>query len=520
MNSHQLMDVIGEAKSEYLQAALMTKEKRPARRNVHKIVLIAAIVSLMVLLIGCAVVMLSLQDMALEEVPVSRPADTAQESTAVTEKVFTAISLGGYKDSKEHQATKEWYEFTQNYDPELEILFSVDEDNLGIPAKYQHIYGCYTQEMADKVDEIAAKYDLKLMGVETVVQRWQQPVLFEVLGIDGVCHVEKAARVTDGAGYFYPNGDFKLEFEFLLPQENDNWGYEFWASFLYTRQGYFSPKYAMVDIDGYEQWMYTTADGTDVLIAKRDAGALLFAEQKDAYVTVILNNSMRGEEGTPTKADIQLAADIIDFTIRPQEADMTDIDARLAAAEQAYYAAQEQKKAAISSYGDLIRVNYIENAAEKIAAGTMRNYYALYDIDGNGVDELLLSREDDHFRDFYTMIDGEIQRQGIWGHYNVCENGIILRSSSADATGDKGYGVYEYDGTGLNLPLVELLYIAEEDTWYQIFMVNCVYMEDGTLESYQEEREVISAEEAQAILDKYVPIDLEMKPISEFPMDE
>ena len=519
MNANQLLDVIGETQTDYLQAALKTKDARPGRRSVHKIVLIAAVVSLMVMLLGCAVVMRNLRDMAIADYPVTQPYDETGERVETTEKTMTVISLGGYKDSTEYLAAKEWYEFTQSYDTDRSILASVGENNLDIPADYQYVYGCYTQEMVDKVDEIAAKYGLTLMGTETVVQRWQQPVLFEALGIDGVCHEEKAARVTDGAGYFYPNGDFKLEFEVLLPQEDGSWGYEIGVSLLYTKQGWFSPKYSVVDIDDHEQWMYTTADGTDVLIAQGDGGAILFAEQENAYVTVLLHTSMMGEEGTPDKADIQQAADIIDFTIRPQEADLTDIDAKLAAAEEAYRAAQEQKKAAVSSYADLIRVNYIEGAGDKLGTASMRNYYALYDIDDNGVDELLLGRENDYFCDFYTVVDGDIVRCGMWSHYNVCENGIIRIVGTAEATGDQSYCFCKFEGTRLGEALDNIVYVAEEDTWYRESMVNCVYMADGTLESFQIEHEPITAEEAAAVIAKYPLIDLEMKPISEFPME-
>jgi hypothetical protein len=76
------------------------------------------------------------------------------------------VSSQGYPDSPEYQATKEWIAFDDSYDREFKILdaFDAETKRTGTDpfAEKYGDYGVYSQEMADKMDEIAKEYGLKL----------------------------------------------------------------------------------------------------------------------------------------------------------------------------------------------------------------------------------------------------------------------------------------------------------------------------------------------------------------------
>ena len=70
------------------------------------------------------------------------------------------VSSQGYPDSPEYQATKEWIAFDDSYDREFKILDAFDAEirRTGVDpfAEKYGDYGIYSQEMADKIDELCA----------------------------------------------------------------------------------------------------------------------------------------------------------------------------------------------------------------------------------------------------------------------------------------------------------------------------------------------------------------------------
>lgn len=92
----------------------------------------------------------------------------AHDAEAKMEEVeVDMISLQGTSESPEYKACRDWLDFTDSYDSDGAILSQVGNDLVGFGEIYEEIYGCYTQEMVDKLDEICEKYHLeKLEGME------------------------------------------------------------------------------------------------------------------------------------------------------------------------------------------------------------------------------------------------------------------------------------------------------------------------------------------------------------------
>ena len=115
------------------------------------------------------------------------------------------LSLQGYPDSPEYKAAAEWNIFEQSYDRDRKILDEADaqQKRTGVDP-FGEKYGAYlvySQEMADKVDEIAAKYNLKLhTGFDDGDEKKLEEKVGDVFN----------DNITGGA-YFYDDGTFQMD---------------------------------------------------------------------------------------------------------------------------------------------------------------------------------------------------------------------------------------------------------------------------------------------------------------------
>ena len=102
------------------------KQKAQIKRlSTRRIWLVAAVIALMLLLVGCAVAyVLRLQDMRVGEKTITQEAwyGPAGEYVPPTEWVSTQLSLQGYNSSPEQQALREWLDFKEQYDPDYTLL--------------------------------------------------------------------------------------------------------------------------------------------------------------------------------------------------------------------------------------------------------------------------------------------------------------------------------------------------------------------------------------------------------------
>ena len=92
---------------------------------------------------------------------------------------YDEISLSGYWESPETQALYEWENFVRSYDPDGQIVMENDKNPIGFEDRYL-AYTVYTQEMADKLEEIAQKYGLKLHTEMNIV--WGEEFAYRLGG--------------------------------------------------------------------------------------------------------------------------------------------------------------------------------------------------------------------------------------------------------------------------------------------------------------------------------------------------
>ena len=406
MNSNDLFDIIGETPERYvLDAANVNAKVIPMRkRSPKRMWLIAAIIAMILCLVGCAVAyVLSLDNMILGT-------EFIEDRTGVTEP-RTRLSLQGYVGSNSYQAAKEWYDFLQTYDSDNSISQSLSEEDRLIPEEYRE-YNCYTPEMIAKVDEICQKYGLEKQGVAIVPT--DAADFYEALQIDHLIKADAQAEVELSPQYFYKTGTFMLSCETKLTDASGLWPYPINYQYYCVMKTDLDDVFlSAVDSQTSDQWEYTTKDGVDLLLVIGETNALLVADLENAFVTMNVLNVQAGDVlsgDQKMSRDVMMAfAETFDFSFNPQRPTQSQIDA-INAKNEAYRAEIEAKQKeqeekfqeylGRASYDARVKF-HLENDTEATRMG-----YTFYDFDGNGVKELVIGR-DGYIEYIYTEKDGE-----------------------------------------------------------------------------------------------------------------
>ena len=296
MNEDQV--VSAERIKELTKIKLQEEQQKHNRKGLKRFITIGVAVAV-VSALGCATAYAihehKLKNMAIDSEPtiVTRQWTSPINGELIIESFeVQTISLQGYEESPEYMALKEWEDFLATYDPDNEILFSVGNSTTQWDEKYGLCgYTCYSQEMADKIDEIIAKYDLTL-----------HPGPLEVFYMEEI-NSTYGPIMKDATymGYYYPDGTIHLDGDF------GEYGFQFRRSM----KGVFDPIALNVgNIEDYEEWEYETSEGFTVLLALSEHKALILADLDDAFVSVnvLLDFSVSGN-AKMSKEDLENMAD-------------------------------------------------------------------------------------------------------------------------------------------------------------------------------------------------------------------
>ena len=158
MNANEILDMIGDAKGTYLWETQKYRDgtagAKPLPLPRRRLWLVAAVIGLMLLLVGCTVAyMLRLQDLKVAEYRPTTPTVYDENGDVISLPTLpqrTQITLQGANQ----EALAEWNSFCRDYDPDGAIVTANDNNELGIPNPYYIPYGCYSWEMVNKLDEI------------------------------------------------------------------------------------------------------------------------------------------------------------------------------------------------------------------------------------------------------------------------------------------------------------------------------------------------------------------------------
>ena len=521
MKPIDLLKSLGNIKDSYVISAEEfrqgTKHTQGKHLSTKRIWLIAAAIVLSLLLVGCAIVyILSLQDMAF--------GTRHQEYYDGSSREITLLSIQGIKGSPGYQATKEWYEWLQTYDTDMTVYHSEEAFSEDFGDDY-YAYNLYSREMKDKLDEICEKYGLELLGKVYVDPDIEAGC--KALQIPGIFRPGAAVEADWGQICYYANGSFDLEGDVSLNGQEPHI-----VSFRCHRKSAFTDLYSSVGADGaFEEWVYTTSYGVDVLMVLDHGGvsgnAHMYVEQGEYMFSFgILEFENRP---LPDKAGMEAYAEAFDFTVQPQRVSQQEIqktEERLEEAEAVRAEEYDKMARSFSQLGYEDRIKFqLEHAVNPDGLG-----FAVLDLEGNGTEDLLVG-ENGYIRAVYTTEDGGTQ------HMMPLS---IVYTDVYNTGADKGVGEYQgttwsyiylcknnslayvYDRKGDSLAYHFASVVNGELVWTDriIYEPENPYYEDSKWQRFDENHHShpIKEEEFNNIVASYPRVSLDMYPISAYPL--
>lgn len=223
-------------------------------------------------------------------------------------EIKSEMVLSGFTDSKEYLAAAEWNAFVESYDPDRSLLAQADPegpDDINLDEKYDHYY-VYTQEMADELEAIAAKYGLRLYSSQAA---GDMNAIAEKLIVNDDTEFSGSAYNTllDGC-VFDDAGTFSYDGIFDASEGRLSVNYQFRCSV----KGIFDPIFLNIgDIEDYREQVIVTDSGIALATALSEYKAVLITEFDSCIVSI---NVMDGTNIGLTFDDLKDLANTFDFS--------------------------------------------------------------------------------------------------------------------------------------------------------------------------------------------------------------
>lgn len=314
-----------------------SKEVSGIRLMRRKPLLIAAIIALMLLLMGCAWMVMKMQDWMLGEVRETRDVYDYSTMEHLGEETVTrqVMTMAGLKGTPGYLAAQEWFRFKENYDPNHVIQLELIEQGLtpDFPSEYDN-YLIYTQEMKDALDGIFEKYSLMPEGAALDFRTVRN--MCDALGIEKIGDSTGAVQINVDSGQCRENGNFNINLDISFSEESEF--VSTWAVLHWNRKDCFTEDYVTIaDTGDWQEWNYTTASGSDVLLIRSpsDWRGWILCDREDAVMSVQMEvrkdlwNQTEDEAWADyvymTDRQMEQVADAVDFTIQPRKVTEEDV---------------------------------------------------------------------------------------------------------------------------------------------------------------------------------------------------
>lgn len=327
MKNKRMLQVMGQIDEKYIAEYLESNTSRrvitfPASR---RLVLAAAIAGLMVLLMGCAWFALRLEDFQIGETIINQFVyDENGQEVGYQDISYNVLAASGMKNSPNFLAVAEWYAFIQEFDPDnaIQNAYYSSPDRPKYPEIYS-AYWPYDQKMVDKLDELAEKYDLKLLG--SVKQFQYESEYLDAIGLESVLRKDAPVKILFQNGHRYNGGNFGCVFD-LEPLENQaEWPEFICGNLNYYRKDNLDTRFWMAR-SGQEsvEWNYITSSGRELLVVSTpaDYSTVIFCDRDDATLVLTLS-TLRKPQGDVlstalTLEQVEAILNSFDFDIQPK----------------------------------------------------------------------------------------------------------------------------------------------------------------------------------------------------------
>ena len=371
------------------QFPAQNQESGKTHRPIRRPLLIAALIALLLLLVGCAVVYV----LKLENVKIGT--GTEQRDYSLVDGVYvedphtidtTTLSMAGLKGSNAYKACADFYA----YETELRASASASGDWTG-----------YDDAINAKAQELAEQYGLKPEGQPLTFRTTRN--LCDALGVERFVRNSQDVSIDVDQGFCRDSGNFFVLLRFAFPEDQ---GYEvtYTSGALYwNRQDTFSREYFTLEDRG--DWVernYTTSAGNTVLIltSPSQERGYIICDRGDALMTVWLdvNPELLSEDAGVvsaeylhvTDAQLDMVADALDFAIQPNVPTQADVDAQAAPPQEATQNGYTLKLKSVETDGYVARVVVGITAPEDVDIeslniSTGRTFFRTPGRDSNGI---------------------------------------------------------------------------------------------------------------------------------------
>lgn len=493
MNAEKILDMIGDAKGKYIWDVQQVRSggghAKIRKLSPRKIWFIAAMIALMLLLVGCAVVyMMRMWDLKIGEHTVIPAGQNLAETTEVQ---LDVLSLQGIKDSAQYLANQEWLAFTQSYEPELGEYWESDE-------RYW-AYNVLNQVMVDKLDEICEKYGLNVIG-----KPWHEHVdcnqFLPLTGVNTLLKADSGASLQIPQGRFFPGGSFTV-YGFITPPGGEQ---PLELTYHCVKKDVFYDVFAYVNSSTATERNYTTKDGIPLLLVQSDKSGMILADREDCFLSLSV--------GLNDSSALEAVADQFDFTIQTTPIDAQAAEAREQASIDLYSANDPHKDMFVrATYGEYVQdLLWMDLEARMAGFAPSETKYAFYDLDGNGTEELLIIYDDGSIRSVVGMKDGKTN-EGKGYNMILCQDNVLIHQEENYGPYERWYHIFRFanndDPVFSNPKERSIVRLAKE---------NGIWWRTSSTDHYADFDTQITEEEAMEILNSYTPVTLDVKPLTEF----
>ncbi len=391
MNGQEIFLGLSYISRKYIEEA-ETETVSGGRGKAHRIrrpFLLAAVIALALLLVGCAAVYV----LKMEHVKISSGTD--QRDYSLVDGVYvkdphtvdtTTLSMAGLKGSNAYKACADFYA----YETELRASTSASGDWTG-----------YDDAINAKAQELAEQYGLKPEGQPLTFRTTRN--LCDALGVERFVRDSQDVSIDISQGFCRDSGNFFVLLSFAFPEDQ---GYEvtYTSGALYwNRQDTFSSDYITLEDRG--DWVernYTTTAGNTVLIltSPSQERGYIICDRGDALMTVWLdvNPELLSEDAGVVSAEylhmtdkqLDIVADALDFAIQPNVPTQADVDAQAAPPQEATQNGYTLKLKSVETDGYVARVVVGVTAPEDVDIeslniSTGRTFFRTPGRDSNGI---------------------------------------------------------------------------------------------------------------------------------------
>lgn len=271
--------------------------KRPARRWAIRLIVAAA------LALGLSVTAWAVYQALIDDYLVQTPTqlDAVIEDLGGETSPGATLSLVGYQGTPEYEAYTEWEAWQAEHYGEHPSDNSLRHET---PDNYYELYGAAWQDQADALDEITAKYGVRLHENMAFADAEQ---IYELLG-------SKPFLLNEYdwvSGYIYNDGTFNLDFG------SDHDGVSDEGGLFVSVKGTITNIAGTMGPGEYEEWSYQTASGPTVDLVLTSANGHILYETGSAYVYVDgirRDPAQLGAIVPHTRESLEALADSVDFT--------------------------------------------------------------------------------------------------------------------------------------------------------------------------------------------------------------